>query len=201
MKNHLLLYIVVVLALTSLALAKPPVVDDEFIEPIPSWVNVRTECGAKGDGVADDTAAIQARLDLVIPAGATRKVLYIPAGAYRITKTLNISRTEHWNTIGMGIIGEDPATTGIIWDGEQDGRMIYNCFWYARMMRLTLDGRRKAKDAIFHGMPFATALGYTDMVFKDVQFGIEAGERDGIAECLVQRCKFIRCAKADYRHR
>ena len=54
----------------------------------------------------------------------------------------------------------------------------------------------KAKDAIFHGKPFATALGYTDMVFKDVQFGIEAGERDGIAECLVLRCKFIRCSKA-----
>jgi len=64
------------------------------------------------------------------------------------------------------------------------------------MMRLTLDGRGKAKDAIFHGPPFATALGYTDVVFKDVQFGIEAGERDGIAECLVLRCKFIRCAKA-----
>jgi hypothetical protein len=74
--------------------------------------------------------------------------------------------------------------------------MFYYSPWYARMMRLTLDGRRKAKDAIFHGPPFATALGYTDMVFKDVQFGIEAGERDGIAECLVLRCKFVRCAKA-----
>ncbi len=170
--------------------------DDEFVGPFPSWVNVQTECGAKGDGVTDDTAALQRALDIVNPTAATRKVVYIPAGTYRITKTLNVSRTEHNETIGMGIIGEDPATTIIKWDGELDGRMFYYCPWFARMMRLTLDGQGRAKDAIFHGLPFATALGYTDMVFKDVQFGIETGERDGIAECLVLRCKFIRCSKA-----
>jgi len=176
--------------------AKMPDLDDEFVGPFASWVNVQTECGAVGDGKTDDTAAIQKGLDIINPANAKRKVLYIPAGAYRITKTLNVPRTEHAQTIGMGIIGEDPATTSIVWDGSQDGRMFYYCPWYARMMRLTLDGRGKAKDAIFHGFPFATVLGYTDMVFKDVQFGIETGERDGIAECLVLRCKFIRCAKA-----
>jgi hypothetical protein len=177
-------------------MARTPDVDDEFVGPFASWVNVKSECGAKGDGVADDTAAIQKGLDIVNPANAKRKVLYVPAGAYRITRTLNVPRTEHAQTIGMGIIGEDPATTSIIWDGPQHGRMFYYCPWYARMMRLTLDGRGKAKDAIFHGMPFATALGYTEMVFKDLQFGIEAGERDGIAECLVLRCKFIRCSRA-----
>jgi len=176
--------------------ARPPALDDEFVGPFASWVNVRTECGAKGDGVADDTAAHQQGLDAINPANARRKVLYVPAGTYRITKTLNVPRTEHAQTIGMGIIGEDPATTSITWDGAQDGRMFYYCPWYARMMRLTLDGRGKAKDAIFHGLPFATALGYSDMVFKDVQFGIETGKRDGIAECLVLRCKFMRCRQA-----
>lgn len=171
------------------------VTDDEFFGPFPSWVNVKTECGAVGDGVTDDTAALQKGLDIVNPTAAQRKVLYIPAGTYRITKTLNVPRTEHNQTIGMGIIGEDPATTIIKWDGEAGGRIFYYCPWFARMMRLTLDGSGKAKDAIFHGLPFATALGYTDMVFKDVQFGIEAGERDGIAECLVLRCKFIRCSE------
>jgi len=171
------------------------VFDDEFIGPFPSWVNVKTECGAIGDGVADDTTALQKGLDIVNPAAATRKVLYIPAGTYRITKTLNVPRTEHHQTIGMGIIGEDPATTVIKWDGEADGRMIFYSPWYARMMRLTLDGAGKAKDAIYHGPRFATALGYTDMVFKDVQFGIEAGEHNGIAECLMLRCHFIRCSE------
>jgi len=177
-------------------MASTPDLDDEFVGPFASWVNVQTECGAVGDGKADDTAALQKGLDIINPANAERKILYIPAGAYRITKTLHVPRTEHSQTIGMGIIGEDPATTSIVWDGPQDGRMFYYCPWYARMMRLTLDGRGKAKDAIFHGPPFATVLGYTDMVFKDAQFGIETGERDGIAECLVLRCTFIRCAKA-----
>ena len=195
MKITLSLCIITLLACDTLAVAKPPLFDDEFVGPFPSWVNVQTECGAKGDGVTDDAAAIQKGLDIVNPTAATRKVLYFPAGTYRITKTLNVPRTEHNQTIGMGIIGEDPATTIIKWDGEKDGRIFYYCPWFARMMRLTLDGSGKAKDAIFHGLPFATALGYTDMVFKDVQFGIEAGERDGIAECLVLRCHFIRCSE------
>jgi hypothetical protein len=196
MRQSFVLCLAVLLALTVSAFAKPPVLDDEFVGPFASWVNVKTDCGAKGDGLTDDTAAIQAGLDLVNPTEAKRKVLYFPAGTYRITKTLNVPRPTHWDTIGMGIVGEDPATTTITWDGAADGRMFYFCGWYCRMMRLTLDGKGKAKDAIFHGLPFATALGYTDMVFKDVQFGIEAGERDGIAECLVLRCKFIRCTKA-----
>src|SRR3954462_3570893 len=36
---------------------------DEFVGPFPSWTNVRTQHGATGDGVADDTPALQAALD------------------------------------------------------------------------------------------------------------------------------------------
>jgi len=104
---------------------KQPIIDDEFVGPFASWVNVKTECGAVADGRADDSAAIQKGLDLINPANAKRKVLYFPAGTYRITKTLNVPRTEHAQTIGMGIIGEDPATTSIIWDGPPEGRMWY----------------------------------------------------------------------------
>jgi hypothetical protein len=41
--------------------------------------------GAVGDGVADDTAAIQAAIDYAIPNG---KTVYIPAGYYLITSTI-----------------------------------------------------------------------------------------------------------------
>ncbi len=34
---------------------------EEFAGPFPSWKNVKTDYGAKGDGVTDDTAAIQQR--------------------------------------------------------------------------------------------------------------------------------------------
>jgi len=30
-----------------------PALEDEFVGPFSSWVNVRTACGAKGDGIAD----------------------------------------------------------------------------------------------------------------------------------------------------
>ena len=46
-------------------------------------VNVK-DFGAKGDGVTDDTAAIQAALLLSI------KPVYFPAGAYVVSKTLNV---------------------------------------------------------------------------------------------------------------
>src|SRR5450631_3873832 len=42
---------------------------DEFVGPFPSWSNLKTKFGAKGDGVTDDTAAIQAALISIATAG------------------------------------------------------------------------------------------------------------------------------------
>src|SRR5712692_2228609 len=50
------------------------------------WIDVKTY-GAKGDGVTDDTAAIQAALDGRPSTGA---VIYFPAGTYLTTASLNI---------------------------------------------------------------------------------------------------------------
>ncbi len=51
--------------------------------------------GARGDGVADDTAAIQAALD----AGAC---VHFPAGIFRITATLVINDGQHLSGVGPG---------------------------------------------------------------------------------------------------
>ncbi len=48
-------------------------------------LNARSECGAKGDGVADDIAALQHCLDLLPANGGT---VYIPPGTFRITQPL-----------------------------------------------------------------------------------------------------------------
>ena len=64
------------------------------IPPLPNvkdWVNVLTE-GAKGDGLTDDTKAIQAAIDKY-------PVIYVPQGSYRITKTLILKP----NTILIGL--------------------------------------------------------------------------------------------------
>jgi hypothetical protein len=62
--------------------------EDEFVGPFASWANVKTEVGAVGDGKTDDTAAIQKALESVRRQDSPKKVLYFPAGTYRITGTL-----------------------------------------------------------------------------------------------------------------
>ncbi len=186
-----------ILCCTAMVLcAGMPNADDEFVGPFPSWANAKTDFGALGDGKADDTAALQKGLDAINPTAGNPKVLYLPAGVYRITKTLNVLRAEAQpGTMGMYIVGEDPATTVIKWDGAPGANMLYFCPWYSKIGRLTLDGAGKADTAIFFGKPFITYNEISDLWIKDVAFGIQAGEQNGIAETAVLRCKFTRCSK------
>src|SRR5947209_8813190 len=78
--------------------AAPPAQPDAEVRPggadIPElawqgrsdWVNVKAAAQppAKGDGMADDTAAIQSALDRL----ADGVTVYFPPGTYRITRTL-----------------------------------------------------------------------------------------------------------------
>ena len=124
-------------------------------------------------------------------------MLYFPAGTYRITSTLKQERLSHSEPLGTSIVGEDPEKTIIKWDGPAgENIFLYNA-WYASLRRLTFDGGGKANTAIEHGVSFSTANEFTDLIIKDVQYGIEAGDpkKDGIAETAVLRCRFYRCAK------
>jgi hypothetical protein len=76
-----------------------------------SIVNVLS-FGATGDGTTDDTPAFTAALDFLFDQAALKNggVLYIPAGAYRITSTIMVQSSRAFTLQGDGWI------TKIIWD-------------------------------------------------------------------------------------
>ncbi|HWU79521.1 MAG TPA: glycosyl hydrolase family 28-related protein, partial [Caulobacter sp.] len=69
------------------------------LPPVADWTNVRT-LGVKGDGHADDTAALQKAID-------THRVLYLPIGFYKVTDTLKLRP----DTV---LIGLHPALTQLV---------------------------------------------------------------------------------------
>ncbi|HEY7118913.1 MAG TPA: glycosyl hydrolase family 28-related protein [Tepidisphaeraceae bacterium] len=167
---------------------------DEFTGPFPSWRDLRRDYGAIGDGKADDTAALQRALD-DLTKHEKSCVLYIPAGTYRITKTVKTVRKAHTDCQGVSVIGEDPETTTLVWDGEPGGTLVQWDAWYSKFSRLTLDGAGRAAIDLLYGPAFSTYNQTSDIVFKDAQSGLVFGgpKTNGQAENEVLRCQFLRC--------
>lgn len=69
------------------------------LPPMAEWVNLRS-LGAKGDGVTDDTAVLRSAI-------AAHRVIYLPAGFYRVSDTLTLRP----DTV---LIGLHPSTTRIM---------------------------------------------------------------------------------------
>ncbi len=168
-----------------------------FVGPFPSWSNLKTDYQAIGDGIADDTQILQQALNEL---GSTNHspVLYLPAGIYLITQTLTMT-----SPMNISIIGESPDQTIIKWDGPQSGTMLYlNGIRYSKFSRLTFDGNSKALVAVDQSWDgkvpnFDTGNEYSDIVFQDVGYGIQAGNLgQGAAEGAVLRCQFLRNSKA-----
>ena len=105
----------------------PPTIPDDTLpaylsrpvmpSAMPGLVDVKVTHGAVGDGVADDRAALQAALDANCT-GTAPKLLYFPAGTYRITDTLYFNHTtggtcHNGMPYGGAFIGPGSATTKI----------------------------------------------------------------------------------------
>ncbi|RYE14985.1 MAG: hypothetical protein EOP34_04835 [Rickettsiales bacterium] len=172
-----------------------PSTDDEFVGPFSSWIDVKTKFGAAGNGVTDDTQALQRAFDAIGSYTNTASVVYLPAGTYRITSKLILKSKRR-----IGIIGADPSTTKIVWAGAQDGTMLLiNGVEHSHFNRITWDGRSIAKIAVdqsWDGIAnwFDSGNEFADDVFLDVGFGIHGGfsYEVSFAETGIMRCKFIR---------
>lgn len=146
-----------------------------FAGPFPSWINVKSR-GAKGDGVTDDTTAIQNAISSAAKAGQPY-VVYFPAGNYRITRTLS-AKYQH-----LVVYGEDPATTKLSWAGASGADMILaNGVSWSTWGRLTLEGNGAAGgglhfrwDDVGPGEYSTQGVSVLDMVFRRMGKGIIGG--------------------------
>ena len=176
-----------------MAFAAVPV-EEEFAGPFPSWRDLRRDYGAVGDGRADDTAVLQRALD-DLTKHEKACVLYLPAGTYRLTDTVRTVRKTHTDCQGVAVVGENPGTTVLLWDGAAGGTMFQWDAWYAKISRLAFEGRGKAGTALLYGPAFSTYNETSDLIFRDATNGLVFGapKFNGQAENSVLRCQFVRC--------
>jgi hypothetical protein len=169
-------------------------VGDEFVGPFGSWADVRRDFHAVGDGVADDTAALQAALSAVTKVGNS-PVLYLPAGTYRVASTLTAGSAQN-----ISIIGQDPRTTILKWAGPSGGTLLHiDGIAYSKFDRLTFDGSGNAGVLVDQsltgygqGQYFDTGNEYADDVFQNAAIGIQGGQYGlGAAETSVLRSTFL----------
>ena len=163
------------------------------------WINVRT-AGAKGDGMTDDTDAIQHVLDRLTdkpPFGVSKgHVVYFPPGRYRITRTLTITEST-----GAWLVGHGRATT-IFWDGEAGGRMYWsNGCRYVCYEGLTWDGQGKAGVLVGHQSQsyYETWVRYLHCAFMNGRdYGVVVGlgdTKNPSAEIWFRNCLFDNCGE------
>jgi hypothetical protein len=166
--------------------------DEEYVGPFPSWANVKEVYGAVGDGVADDTDALQKALDEVASPGHAA-VIYFPVGTYRITRTLIF-----FGRLSASLVGEDPVNTIIKWDGAADGDLMFaDGVTASRWTRLTWDGSSKGRVAVHHGYTGGwqvTGNLHTDEIFKDLAAGLLVDPVNGGDSHTIIRCHFLRCS-------
>ena len=153
---------------------------------------------AAGNGVADDTAALQAALDRLSANPGEPNTIYLPAGTYRITRTLVVKQKD-----GIALIGHGRGTR-IVWDGPggkgEDARMFWsNGAPRSRYVGITWDGRGKAYVGFDHDSKgyFETEINHQHEAFLDfmgsgIRIGhdqVQATAKTTYVNCLFSNCE------------
>lgn len=161
--------------------------------PFSSWMNLKTTFGATGNGVTDDTAALQAALSAMRPGEFSNTVLYIPNGVYIISDTLTQNAKQN-----LRIVGQSKANTIVRWSTPtfQNKAMLYmDGVGFSEWGNLTWDGNNKVENAIEHRWDLqgsaVTHNRHHDCRFINLSYGIRAGKNNKMdAETSVLRCDF-----------
>ncbi len=74
-----------------------------------AWKNVKTDFGAVGDGVTDDTLAFQTAFTTLLNPFNSRVSVYVPSGTYLVSD--RIATLETFYDCCLTLQGENPATT------------------------------------------------------------------------------------------
>jgi hypothetical protein len=78
--------------------------------------DAKRDFGAKGDGAADDTAAVQKCVDAAREHGRYA-IAYLPTGSYAVRETLKITGQDYF-------VGGSGFCTRLVWKGAEGGTMV-----------------------------------------------------------------------------
>ncbi len=175
----------------------PPQIPALVWEERSDWVNVQTDVSpaARGDGLVDDTVAIQSALAAVRD-GMT---VYFPPGDYRITAPLVLRNPKGGRWIGGLLVGGGRETRWV-WDGPEGGSMLtLDGVAYTRFVGLSLDGRGRAGVGFHYhaARGFQTEVTHRHLAFRGFTKAAILEDHDGdgqaLAETTFENCLFEDC--------
>lgn len=149
-------------------------------------VNV-LDFGAAGDGVQDDTAAVQSAINHA-QSQTQDGVVYFPAGKYRLTSSLAVGEAKN-----LQLVGEGGLFTGSTLFADFNGAIFYSDVaqtWSARNLVFTGD----PVDNGTYGVKIDTTAGsaqvymtFTNCTFNDLAYGVYLSNA---FTCRFENCEF-----------